>query len=337
MAIIEQHQVGTGFEAQVVGGNKSFYAAIEGKKLRELTFPDSTAHDWTLPAAVKGAAHTRYSQGYCYELYDRGKGGPAAEATVHLHKDEVYPSVYARAVWEQIFVEAGFRWAGPLPEVFDRLLLPATALPTYGEEVRNAAKLVAGIDSRGDKNRIYGRPYEGRDEVVRTVPYDYTNGQYGYLAPTMPGVYSPATYRWKAPFVCYINVSATTTAVIGSPYGSARAQVFVYINGQEIAGGERQVSKKSSQDKSYLTPSVSLSKYLVQQGDEVEIRLKLTGQDSQGIFRKWGYESFTGYIYTVGGNALPLDSFSVEILPDLPPVGASVCRSRYPTGASATL
>ena len=91
VAIIEQHEAGSGFEAQVLGGNKSFYSAIDGKTLRELTFPEATEHDWTLANAAAGAAHTNWEQAYVYDLYDRGKGGPAAGSTVHLHADELLP------------------------------------------------------------------------------------------------------------------------------------------------------------------------------------------------------------------------------------------------------
>ncbi|MCB2408061.1 hypothetical protein [Hymenobacter lucidus] len=168
VVVIEQHEAGDGFEAQVLGGNKNFYEAIEGKKLGELTFPESYAHTWTLADAAKGAAHTQWQQGYVYDLYDRGKGGPLEGNTLHVFDDELLPSVYVRRVWEQIFGEAGYRWAGPMPAAFDALLMPTAALPGYGQDIRTATKLVAGIDNTGEKNRKFGNAYEGREESVFT-------------------------------------------------------------------------------------------------------------------------------------------------------------------------
>ncbi|UOQ70977.1 hypothetical protein [Hymenobacter cellulosilyticus] len=280
VAIIEQHQAGEGFEAQVVGGNKSFYAAIEGKTLRELAFPAATEHDWTHTNAVAGAAHTSWEQTYVYDLYDRGKGGPLDGNTVHLHNDELLPSVYVRSIWEQIFSESGYRWAGPLPTLFDHLLMPTATPPGYGEEVRTATKLVAGIDNTDEKHQVFANAYDGREESVLTMPYDYTGARYGYLAPTLPGVHSTVTFRWKAPFVCYINAAASTVVTIDSPYGSGRAQLFFYIGSRELTGGTLLESKKTSQTPTRLSPSVNLSRYLIQKGEELEVRIKLSPGES---------------------------------------------------------
>ncbi|MCB2408062.1 hypothetical protein [Hymenobacter lucidus] len=155
------------------------------------------------------------------------------------------------------------------------------------------------------------------------MPYDYTAARYGYLAPTQQDVFSPVTYRWKAPFVCYVNVAASTNVVIESPYGTGRAQLFVYRGNTELAGGQLMESRKSSQALEYLTASVTLNRLLLQPGEEIEIRLKLSrGPNFVGLESKWGFTAFTGAVYVSAGNTLPLDSFSVEILPELPPGGA---------------
>ncbi|MCA8830286.1 hypothetical protein [Hymenobacter pini] len=318
VAIVEQHTTGTGFEAQVIGGNKSFYAALEGKKLRDLTFPAVTEHDWVLASAVAGAAHTQWRQSYCYDLYDRGKGGPAEGSTVHLFESGMLPSVYARAVWEQVFAEAGFRWSGLMPELLDRLLLPTAVAPGYGEEFRKARKLVAGISGQRPD---YGRAYEGRPEVVRTVPFDYTDARYGYQAPTAALVWNPATYSWKALEPCYVNVGGSTTVELSSPFGSAQAQLFLYKNGGEVGGGPVVESKKGA-DSTWVTATCSGQRLLLEKGDELTLRIKLN-KAKQGIYgtHKWGYSMFDGQIHVVDGNTLPLDSFTVEVLPDFPPGG----------------
>ncbi|TGE29730.1 hypothetical protein [Hymenobacter metallicola] len=315
VAIVEQHETGKGFEAQVVGGNEPFYAAIEGKKLQELTFPESTEHDWLHAQAVTGAGHTSWKQGYVYDLYDRGKGGPAEGDKVHLFTDDVFPSVYVRAVWEQLFAESGYRWAGPLPELFDRLLLPTTVMAGYGEAFRKARKLRAGI---GPGNAQYGNAYEGREEIIFTVPYDSVDAKYGYAAPTAKGIYNPVTRTWKALEPCYVNASALTNVILDSPYGSGRAQLFFYMGSKELAGGTLTESKKGA-GHTTVSPSVNLNRFLLQAGEELHVRIKLS--PGEGVLAKWGFEAFNGVVYAVNGNVLTLDHFTVEVLPDFPPGG----------------
>ncbi|WP_055562648.1 hypothetical protein [Hymenobacter sp. AT01-02] len=318
VAIVEQHETGKGFEAQVLGGNKNFYAAIEGKKLRELTFPAAMEHDWLLPYAASGATHEHYRQGYVYDLYDLGKG---VLDVVNLHTDGILPSVYARAVWEQIITEAGFKWSGNLPVLFDRLLLPTPTAPGYSKEFRAARKLVAGIDHAGGKNTDSGRAYEGRPEVQRVVPFDYTGGNYGYVAPTQAGVWNPTAHSWKALEPCYVQVNGSVTLELSSPYGSAKAQLFTYVNGKEIGGGPAVESKKGA-DSTYVTATTNAAKLLLRAGDEVTLKIKLN-RAKEGIYgtNKWGYTMFDGNIHSINGTTLPLDSFSVDVLADFPPGG----------------
>ncbi|TGE04772.1 hypothetical protein [Hymenobacter fodinae] len=321
VAIVEQHETGKGFEAQVLGGNKNFYAAIEGKKLRELAFNYNTEHDWVLKVAVAGAGHNDYSQAYVYDLYDRGKGGTADSDTVRLWEDELLPSVYVRAVWQQIFDEARFKWTGPMPSLFDRLLLPTSSALGYSEDFRKSRRLLAGIDHAGGKNTDSGRPYEGRPEVQRVVPFDYTAARYGYVAPTAALVWNPEAHSWKALEPCYVNMSGSVTVNLQNPYGSSQAQLFTYVNGQEI-GGVPIVESKKGADSTYVTATTNASKLLLKAGDTITLKIKLN-KAKAGIYgtHKWGYEMFTGAIYTIEGNTLPLDSFSVEVLADFPPGG----------------
>ncbi|TGD80300.1 hypothetical protein [Hymenobacter wooponensis] len=326
VAVVEQHETGKGFEAQVLGGNKNFYAAIEGKKLRELAFPYNTEHDWVLQDMAAGAGHTDYSKAYVYDLYDRGKGGPAQDALLKLYEADIYPSLYVRAVWQQIFNEAHCKWTGPMPALFDRLLMPSATAPGYSEEFRKARRLLAGINGSGGTgvggpNTDSGRAYEGRPEVVRVVPFDDTPARYGYVAPTTPLVWNPAAHSWKALEPCYVNINASLTVELSSPFGSAQAQLFTYVNGQEMGGGAIAESKKGA-DSTYVTVSTSDSKRLLKAGDEVTIKVKLN-KAKAGVYgtHKWGYTMFSGAVYVRDGNALPLDSFSVEVLPDFPPGG----------------
>ncbi len=329
-AYVEGHTVGEGFECQVVGGNQDLYAALEGKKLRELTFPAEWEHEWTRSMAARGSGRTDWQQGYVYDLHDRGKGGAAEGARVHIYDDGILPSVYVRAVWEQIFTEAGRTWSGAMPELFDRLLMPTEAGAAYSEAYRNARRLVAGIGS--DAERDYGRAYEGRPEVIRTIPYNWTPPERGFLAPSASLVWNPVTHTWRATDVCYVALDASLTVQLSNPTGSSKAQLFALVNGKEInklddagkpvrVAGPAAESKKGA-DSTYVTATLNESRLLLQKGDELSIRVRLN-PEKEGIFgsQKWGYELFANFIVIIDGNQLPIDKFAVTVLADFPPGG----------------
>ncbi|RFP65929.1 hypothetical protein D0N36_06915 [Hymenobacter lapidiphilus] len=327
-AYVEAHTAGEGFECQVVGGNQDLYSALEGKKLRELQFPASTAHEWTRTNAAIGSGRLDWRQGYVYELHDRGKGGPEEGARVHIYEELVLASVYARAAWEQIFTEAGRQWSGPMPELFDRLTLPTVAGAAYSEAFRNARRLVAGI---GGNRGEYGRAYEGRPELMRTVPYDTTPTETGFLAPSESLVWNPVTHSWRAKEACYVSVDASLNVELSSPFGSAKAQLFALVNGKQVSkqvegqpvpvAGPAAESKKGA-DSTYVTATLNESRLLLARGDELSIRVRLNpAQKGFGGSQKWGYEMFAFRVITVAGNTLPLDKFSVTVLADFPPGG----------------
>jgi hypothetical protein len=99
----------TGYTGKLLAGNKSFYDLLGDKTLRELDL-GQFSHDWSLSAVAASAGHTSYQQGYVYDLYDRGLSAPPAPSlTSPLYQAGYWPTVYARAVWEAIFLGAGVK------------------------------------------------------------------------------------------------------------------------------------------------------------------------------------------------------------------------------------
>jgi hypothetical protein len=134
----------TSYTGKLLAGNKSFYDLLGDKTLRELDLSQFD-HDWSLAAVAAGASHTGCTQGYVYDVYDRGLGAPPVPPlTSQLYQAGYWPTVYARAVWEAIFLGAGVKWSGNLPAAFDTALLPATQPYGYSDATRAAHELVAG-------------------------------------------------------------------------------------------------------------------------------------------------------------------------------------------------
>jgi hypothetical protein len=162
-----------GYTGKLLAGNKQFYDLLvnadgSDKMLRQLDL-SAFDHDWTLAAVVAGAANTRWQQGYCYDLYDRGLGAPPLPGTgsSRLFQAGYWPSTYARAVLEAIFITAGVKRLGELPAVFDTALLPSTQAFGYSDQTRAAYELVAGYRPT-DQSRTF------TDEQDNVLPYVYT-------------------------------------------------------------------------------------------------------------------------------------------------------------------
>lgn len=166
---------GTGFESQMFGGNKDFYSTLGEKKIRELQLGGS--HLWQLGPVAAGLARAAnaWQDVYAYDLLDRGRALPDAGQAWNIYQQELYPSVFARAVWEQIFREAGYAWAGTLPESFDRATLPAPLAYGWSEETRKANSAVWGWKHRNYANGD-GGGYRTWSDITRrelTVPLNY--------------------------------------------------------------------------------------------------------------------------------------------------------------------
>jgi hypothetical protein len=94
---------------------------------------------------------------------------PQYPLTSPLYQAGYWPTAYARAVWETIFLGAGVKWLGDLPAVFDTALLPATQPYGYGATTRAAQELVAGYPPTAQRQRFT----DEQDAVLpvgRTLP-----------------------------------------------------------------------------------------------------------------------------------------------------------------------
>lgn len=260
----------TGYTGKLLAGNKSFYDLLGDKSIRELDLSQFD-HDWSLANVVAAAVHRDYRQGYVYDLYDRGLGAPALPPlTSQLYQAGYWPTTYARAVFEAIFLGAGVKWSGNLPAVFDTALLPATLPYGYGDTTRAAHELVAGYPPAGQRQRFY-------DEQNAPLPV-------GRVLPTKQ---DPDLHQGSE--VQYDTVTFTRTITLKGFYdlkaeqavhlycvnfpglGEISATLEVFVNGQRV-GNDDSIRGRGNLE---TTLTALAERQLLEVGDTMQARYKL--------------------------------------------------------------
>lgn len=176
---LQGYQAGQGFEAQLFGGNKDFYATLGEGLISSLAL--GGGHPWNLASVAAGLTvpAASWQSLYCYDLVDRGRGVPVAAAAAapatpwNIYTGELYPSIFARAIWEAIFKEAGYQWAGTLPESFDRLVLPAPRPYGFSDEtIKQNSALIGWQHNSTAGSGGYFR-YNDITRVEFTIPVNH--------------------------------------------------------------------------------------------------------------------------------------------------------------------
>jgi hypothetical protein len=298
-----------GYTGKLLAGNKSFYDLLGDKTLRELDLSQFD-HDWSLAAVAAGTAHANYRQGYVYDLYDRGLGAPAAPPlTSPLYQAGYWPTVYARAVWEAIFLGAGVKWNGNLPAVFDTALLPATQPYGYSDTTRAAHELVAGYAPAAQRLRF-------TDEQDAVLPV-------GRVLPTKQ---DPSLHQGAA--VQFDSVTFTRTITLTGFYDlKAEQDVHIYCNPLPIFGtvsatlqlflnGQPVGTDDSIRGRGVLETTLTAlaERQLLQPGDVVQARYKFDRWKDGGLFNNTAPvdESW---------DLVPKGTLTVQLLADFPPRG----------------
>lgn len=121
-------QAGEGYELQIFSGSIDFFQLLGDKSIRDLDLSRFNFH-WGLAAVMQGAGINRtYADGYIYQLRDDGGNIDLSR----LFADQLYPAVFVRTVFEQLFTEAGVKYTGFADPLFDKLTLPfSNATPRH--------------------------------------------------------------------------------------------------------------------------------------------------------------------------------------------------------------
>ncbi|RPD45819.1 hypothetical protein DNI29_16855 [Hymenobacter sediminis] len=238
---------GGNYQLQLVAGNKRFVEALGDKKLSELDFSRFT-HARTLDnIAQRATTAWAEANGWFYELLDRGK--PLDLQSVSPY--DLWPTLSARLVLEQLATEAGFVVEYPYNGPLLKMLMPAVEPARYNEAFIKACQLRVGL---GPDHYDDGAPDSNRSDVVKTIPFDdYTRdiGTVTPISPTIPGIYDPATYAFVADQVMQVQVEARTVVqlVYSSIHlGKAQARVELHVNGKRVVEGAASVEMSDFED-----------------------------------------------------------------------------------------
>ncbi|GGG34157.1 hypothetical protein [Hymenobacter glacieicola] len=314
------------YQLQLVAGNKRFVEALGDKTLSDLDFSRFT-HARTISAiADRASAAYAAANGWSYELYDRGR--PLDPA--NLSPYDLWPTLSAALVLEQLASEAGFVVDYPAEGLLPRLQVPAVAPAEYSEAFRKARRLRVGL---GPGHEDDGAPDSNRSDVVKTIPFDDDTRPIGTvpaLVPTVAGVYDSTSFSYTADQAVYVQVQARTVVQIvysSVRLGKAQARVELHINGRKV---EQKVNDKEVVNSAWVEATnedpfsvgATAERLLLKPGDQLTAVLRLSGVGNAPI-DKWGFKIFQDVAFGNAGVGLPVDKFDVTVLPEQPP-GAQV-------------
>jgi hypothetical protein len=310
-----------GYTGRLLAGNKSFYDLLVGpdgdKLLRDLDL-SAFDHDWSLAAVAAGAGHTSWQQGYVYDLYDRGLGAPPlpAAGSSKLYEAGYWPTAYARAVWEAIFLGAGVKWSGDLPAIFDTALLPAAQPYGYSAQVRADHELVAGYAPSFQRQRFYDEQ-DARLAVTWVQPYQ----RQASVNPPAPAVnyqdlhqggavsFDPATNSYTINLLGFYDLKAEQDVAIYCNTvlpGEVSATLEVRVNGQ-LVGNDDSIRGAGNLD---TTLTALAERQLLFPGDTIAGHYK---------FDRWSGTG--GGPFDESWDLLPNGRLTVQLLADFPPSG----------------
>ncbi|MDJ0367388.1 hypothetical protein QMK33_19745 [Hymenobacter sp. H14-R3] len=306
----------TGYTGKLLAGNKAFYDLLGDKTLRELDL-SAFDHDWTLSQVAAGASNSHWQAGYVYDIYDRGLGAPPlpAAGSSRLFEAGYWPTAYARAVWEAIFVGAGVKWSGELPGAFDTALLPATASFGYSEATRAAHRVVAGYAPTAQALRF-------GDEQNAPLPFTHTLATKvdGSLVLGSSAVWDPVAKEAVITQRGFYDLQADQTVHLFCSNilsGEVAAVIKLLVNGQLV--GEVDSIRGSGQLDAGLTALAE--RQLLQVGDRVQARYQFD-KFKGGTIGNGPYDY--GWVLETEGR------LSISLLSDFPPGGRVVLADWLP-------
>lgn len=119
------------YYVSILSGNKNFFKTIENLKITDLLLP-STNHTWNV--ATQAATHIG-DPDYVYPLCEPSEDGSISPLTddgtkVEMYGGWIWPFIKVKAIWDEIFVNAGFICQGDIltNEKFLKLFMPIVNL-----------------------------------------------------------------------------------------------------------------------------------------------------------------------------------------------------------------
>lgn len=249
------------FELDIYSGNRNFFDVLGDKSIQELDL-SAYNHEWTYANIVANSTNTDWQDGFVYDLYDRGK--PLNLGAVDCF--DLYPSVFARAVWEAIFKDAGFVYTGFTHPMFDKQLVPVAELYTLPDEYRKA---------RGF--HVTSNAPDVHRETLATEKVKYNFVRNGYGVDTNGG-YQLNNWQYVVDTPRVMTFAAGIKVKVNSSSGGIEAILSIRVNNHIIA--ETKFDNTGVRDP--LDPNSNLSRFMsisseprvLNAGDVVEVFVK---------------------------------------------------------------
>ncbi|MBO2010875.1 hypothetical protein [Hymenobacter negativus] len=325
------------YQLQLFGGNRRLVEQLGEKTLRDLDLSRFN-HLWT-PANIAPRLPYAYweTNGYGYEIYDRGKNLDFQS----IDPWQCYPSVAAWLIWNQILTDAGFTADSLMGEpLFAALNVPVANPFVYSNEFREARALNAGLVTTPTTNP---RGIEHESEFgPERLPMVYT-AQAPYHAPSAGATYTGA--RYTVDTLGYYNLSASVFVHFYCDTlwpGKVSCKVELRINGQPIYQNGAQIAYDESshvagpQDKAFAP---RLDRWILHPGDTVELFWQGDEWDGFGNVGPtdplWqvGYRG-RQYVFPNGDSLDTQVTFTVTLLEEFPPGGLIKLNEWLPDGVT---
>ncbi|MGD1842242.1 MAG: hypothetical protein ACFB0B_15300 [Thermonemataceae bacterium] len=151
------------YQINIYSGNFDFFEALGDLTLQDLNLSDGN-HTWNRDSTSAGRNNT-WEDIYVYALVYNGW---ARESTGRPFY-QVYPNVFARAIFEKIFEEQGYSYIGSFPTEFDTYLIPFTndsvePQESQFEDYKNAGSVLAKLNVNQDPPLVQGEKIRFRDD-----------------------------------------------------------------------------------------------------------------------------------------------------------------------------
>lgn len=317
---------------QLAGGNRRLIEALGEKTLQQLDF-SRFDHIWNPANVAAGLPYAHWAQlGWGYEVYERGKPVDA----LALNSYDLYPSVAASLIWDQILTQAGFTADSLLDEpLFAALTVPAANPFSFSQAFRDARQLTAGFSyyvPPGQNPTVtpYAAGYVG---LGHTAGFDWEQLRFAFTdlspfhAPTAGAHYDAATGEYVVDTFGYYTLGARVLADFGCREsvfsGHVTLRVAVWVNGVLVfnQSGEQGnwYYRTDKYEQHLFTPE--LTKYLLHPGDRISLRWR--GEEQNGPIDPYWQIGPAG-THTVLASGLYVANeaqFLVTLLPDFPPGG----------------
>jgi hypothetical protein len=180
------------YYVNIMSGNISFFNKIEGLKISDLSLP-STVHTWDI--ATMAASHSEATPNidFCYPLCEPSDDGSIIPLNddgdkVELYGGWVWPFVRIKAIWDEIFSNAGFTVVNSL--VIDSDKFRKLFMPIASREITDTKKYLYSMFWNGPQTTAtdarLGMPiFQGI-----TVINGDTNFKAGYYVAPFSGTYN---------------------------------------------------------------------------------------------------------------------------------------------------